>query len=197
MKKQLTALLILFAATNFLSLTKAATPADNDKVYTVEEIIEKAPTLVGQTVTVKGLVSHICDKTGRKLFFATADGTKSFRFNAGDKIDVFNENAIDSTVIATAEIVEQKVTMESLDKQEVAAITAAEKAAKAAKVKKPVAADHCTSEAKANGESTTATPLQNIQALKAKLNKQIAEGKNNYLSFYNGAKCNVYRIVKK
>ena len=197
MKKQFMALLIVFAATNFLSLSNAATPADNDKVYTVEEIIEKAPALVGQTVTVKGLVQHICDKTGRKLFFATPDGSKTFRFNAGDKIDVFNENAIDSIVIATAVIVEQKVTMEDLNKQEAAAVAAAEKAALAAKAKKVEKADHCTSEAKANGESTTATPVQRVQALKAKLNKQIAEGKNNYLSFYNGAKCNEYKIVKK
>ena len=195
MKKQSIALLILLAAANFFSLTNAATPVDNSKVYTVEEIIEKAPSLVGQTVQVKGLVQHICDKTGRKLFLATADGSKTFRFNAGDKIDVFNENALDSTVLAIGVIVEQKITLEDLNKQE-AAVVAAEKVAKAKQTKVKEVADHCTSEAKANGENVAVTPLQRIQALKDKLAAQIKAGKNNYLSFYNASNCNEYHIVK-
>ncbi|MDD4970274.1 MAG: hypothetical protein PHT07_12690 [Paludibacter sp.] len=195
MKKQLIALLVLFAATNFLSLSNASTPVENVKVYSVEEIIEMAPKLVGQTVQVKGLVQHICDKTGRKLFLATADGSKTFRFNAGDKIDVFNENALDSTVLAIGVIVEQKMTLEDLNKQE-ATLIAAEKVAKAKKTKVQEVADHCTSEAKANGENVTVTPLQRVQILKDKLNKQIQEGKNNYLSFYNADKCNEYHIIK-
>ena len=192
MKKQLTALLIIFAATNFFSQANAVAPDSTSKVYSVGEIVEKAPTLVGQTVQVKGLVSHICDKSGRKLFFVTADGSKSFRFNAGKLIDVFNENAVDSIVIATGVITETRVTLEDLNKQEVAAIAAAEKVAKAKK-----AADHCTSEAKANGENTAATPLQRIQTQKEKIKKQVAEGKNNYLSFYAANNCNEYKIVKK
>jgi hypothetical protein len=192
MKKQLTALLIIFAATNFLSQANAAAPNSNSKVYSVAEIIEKAPTLVGQTVQVKGLVSHICEKSGRKLFLAVPDNSKTFRFNAGDKITVFDENAVDSTVIATGVITETRITLEDLNKQEVAAIAAAEKVAKA---KKP--ADHCTSEAKANGENTAATPLQRIQTQKETIKKQVAEGKNNYLSFYAANSCNEYKIVKK
>jgi len=195
MKKQLTALLIIIAATNFLSQSNAATPVDNSKVYSVEEIIENAPSLVGQTVQVKGLVQHICDKTGRKLFLATADGSKTFRFNAGTKIDVFNENALDSTVLAIGVVVEQKLTLEDLNKQE-AAVLAAEKVAKDKKAKVKEVADHCTSEAKANGENVAVTPLQRIQTLKDKLNAQIKDGKNNYLSFYNASNCNEYHIVK-
>jgi F0F1-type ATP synthase membrane subunit b/b' len=83
------------------------------------------------------------------------------------------------------------VTLEDLNKQEAAAI-AAEKVAEAKKV-----ADHCSSEAKANGESLTSTPLQRIQALKNKLKKQVEEGNNNYLSFYSANNCNEYSIVKK
>lgn len=192
MKKNLIALLIIFGATSFLSLSNAATLVATDKVYSVEEIIEKAPTLVGQTVQVKGLVSHICEKSGRKLFLAVADNSKTFRFNAGDKIEVFDENAVDSIVIATGVITETRVTLDDLAKQEKAVIAAAEKAAKEKKK-----ADHCTSEAKANGENTAATPLQRIQTQKDQINKQIAEGKNNYLSYYAANNCNEYKIVKK
>ena len=144
--------------------------------------------MVGKTVTVKGTVQHICEKTGRKLFLETADGKKTFRLNAGTKIDKFNENALDTVVIASGVVAEQKVTLEDLNKQE-AAVVAAEKAKKVA--------EHCTSEAKANGENTAATPVQRVQALKDKLNKQVEAGKNNYLSFYTIDNVDEYSIVKK
>ena len=191
MKRKLNLLLVIFAAANLFTFTTVQAQTANPQVYSVEQIIEKAPTLVGQTVQVKGLVQHICDKSGRKLFLSTKDGSKTFRFNAGKLIDVFDENALDSTVIAVGVVVEQRVTLEDLNKQEAAAI-AAEKAIKAKKAK----ADHCTSEAKANGENVAITPLQRIQIQKDKINKQVAEGKNNYLSFYSANNCNEYHIVK-
>jgi len=192
MKQKLNVLLIVFAAANlFLLNSTQAQNTQTSKVYTVDEIIESAPTLVGKTVTVKGTVQHICEKTGRKLFLETADGKKTFRLNAGTKIDKFNENALDTVVIASGVVAEQKVTLEDLNKQEaaVAAVAAAEKAQKVA--------EHCTSEAKANGENTAATPVQRVQALKDKLKKQVEAGKNNYLSFYTIDNVDEYSIVKK
>jgi len=193
MKLQLNSILIVFALVNLFTISNVQAQTANSHVYSVDEIIQKAPNLVGQTVQVKGLVSHICEKSGRKLFLAVADNSKTFRFNAGDKIEVFDENAVDSTVIATGVITETRITLEDLAKQEKAAIAAAEKIAKATK---KVAADHCTSEAKANGENTAATPLQRIQTQKDQISKQVAEGKNNYLSFYAANNCNEYKIVK-
>jgi cytochrome c-type biogenesis protein CcmE len=191
MKQQLNSILIVFALVNLFTFSSVQAQSADSHVYSVDEIIQKAPALVGQTVKVKGLVSHICEKSGRKLFLAVADNSKTFRFNAGDKIEVFDENAVDSTVIATGVITETRVTLEDLAKQEKAAIAVAEKAAKEKKK-----ADHCTSEAKANGENTAATPLQRIQTQKNQISKQVAEGKNNYLSFYAANNCNEYKIVK-
>ena len=191
MKRQFNLLLFVFVATALFSLSNVNAQVAKPQVYTVADIIEKAPVLVGQTVQVKGLVHHVCAQTGRKLFLVTADGKKIFRINAGDKLDKFDDNAVDSTVVATGVVAEQKVTMEDLNKQEAAAI-AAEKVQK----DKKTTADHCTAEAKANGENTSATPVQRVQTLKDKLNKQIEAGKNNYLSFYTVDNSNEYSIVK-
>ena len=187
MKRQLNVLLVVLVATTFFQLNKVQAQNAASKVYSVDEIIENAPALVGQTVAVKGTALHICEQTGRKLFLETADGKKTFRFNAGSKIDKFNEDALGNEVIATGVVAERRLTLEDLNKQEAAAI-AAEKAKKAA--------GHCTSDAKANGENTAATPLQRVQALKDKLNKQITAGKNSYLSFYTINDTNEYSIVK-
>jgi hypothetical protein len=179
--------LLLFAIAAIALLPFSRIQAQTAKVYSVEEMTEKAPSLVGQTVQIKGLAQHVCSHSGRKLFLATADGKKTFRVNAGTAFQRFDENIIDTTVVATGIVTENKTFMETLNKQE-AALIAAEKAKK-----EP---DHCTSEAKANGENTSATPVQRITALKEKLQQQIKDGKNNYLSSYTIDNCTEYHISK-
>jgi hypothetical protein len=187
MKKKMNILLFAVAALTLIPFGKTTAQTTKTSVYTVDEMNEKASTLVGQTVQIKGIAQHVCATSGRKLFMSTPDGKKTFRVNAGTQFKRFDENILDSTVIATGVVTENKTTMEMLDKQEAAAI-AAEKAKK-----EP---EHCTSEAKANGENTSATPVQRIAALKEKLQKQISEGKNNYLSSYTINNCTEYHICK-
>jgi hypothetical protein len=187
MKRQLNVLLLVFAAANLFLVNNTCAQDLHPTIYTVDDIIEKASVLVGQTVTVKGKVQHICQQTGRKLFLETADGKNTFRFNAGVEIDKFNENVLDSTVVATGIVSEQRLSLEDISKQEASLIQAQ---------KTITVADHCTSEAKANGENTATTPLQRIQALKDKLKRQIENGKNSYLSFYSINNTNSYSILK-
>jgi len=157
------------------------------KVYTVQEMIEKAPELVGKTVEIKGIAQHVCATTGKKLFLATADGKRTFRVNAGKDMGRFDRSIIKSVVVAKGVVTENRTYMEDLDKQE-AAVLAAEKAQK-----EP---EHCNSEAKAQGESLTATPVQRVQALKAKLQQQIDNGGKNYMSFYTIDGCSKYKVSK-
>ncbi|MBP1637926.1 MAG: hypothetical protein H6Q18_715 [Bacteroidetes bacterium] len=188
MKRKLTFMLIAFAVAGIYSYTSANEPVTGSNLYTVEQIIEKAPTLVGQTVQIQGRVAHVCKTSGRKLFLETTDEKKTFRINAGKNIKKFNPDLIDSVVIVTGVVAETRLTLENLKKQELQAI-------EAEKVKK--AAEHCSSEAKAEGQDIHATPLQRIQVQIAKINKQVSEGKNNYLSFYAVNGCNTYVTVKE
>jgi RecJ-like exonuclease len=153
------------------------------KVYSVEELIENAPKLVGQTVTAKGKAQHVCAQSGRKIFLLSTDGKKTLRFNAGKEIDKFDKNAIGKTVTITGVVFEQKVTLENLEKQEVAA--------KQAELEKK-AEEHCSSEAKADGQDVQQTPLKRIQVQIEKLKAQIAKGGNPYLSYYSVYKVNTY-----
>ena len=118
MKRQLNVLLLVFAAANLFLVNNTSAQDSHPTIYTVDDIIEKASVLVGQTVTVKGKVQHICQQTGRKLFLETADGKNTFRFNAGVEIDKFNENVLDSTVVATGIVAEQRLSLEDISKQE-------------------------------------------------------------------------------
>lgn len=159
------------------------------KVYTVEEIIENAPRLTGQTVTVRGVAQHVCQRSGKKLFLQTTDGKRTFRLNAGSKVDKFNPDVLDKMVVATGVVAEQRVSMDELLKQEAAQIKAAEKANAAQ-------ASHCDAEAKAEGETGSATPLQRTRNLIEKLRTQIAAGEASYLSYYSIKETNEYNVVQ-
>jgi tRNA(Ile2) C34 agmatinyltransferase TiaS len=154
-----------------------------DKIYSVDELIQQSASLTGKTVTVKGKASHVCAQTGRKIFLETADGKQTFRFAAGKSIEKFNEDAVGKDVTITGTVTETKVYMDELDKQEAKALEAEKVASKE---------NHCSSEAKSEGQDVKLSPVQRIQAQKEKLKKQIDKGGNLYLSFFYVAECNVY-----
>lgn len=187
MKLKLNALFTFIAASLLLAGNSLYAQEAQTPVYSVDEIIVKAPDLVGQTVNVQGKAQHVCAHSGRKIFLVTTDGQKTFRFNAGKNIDKFDKNAVSKIVTITGIVAEQQVTLEQLDKQEALAI-------EAEKTKKE--AEHCASEAKAEGQNVKATPLQRIQAQKEKLKKQIEEGGKPYLSYYSVGQCNAYSIAQ-
>ena len=188
MKKNITCMLVAIATIALFPFGQSiAQNAGKSKIYTIEEIIEKAPSLVGQTVQIKGVAQHVCATSGRKLFLATPDGKMTFRVNAGKNITKFDKKVLKQNVIATGVVFETRTKMEALNKQEAAAI-AAEKA--------KAEPEHCSSEAKAQGEDVKATAVQRVQTLKTKLQEQIDKGGKDYLSFYSMNNCNEYTISK-
>jgi len=189
MKTNSKLLVLTLAFFSVMTFTNLQAQSENSKVYSVEEFTKGVSGLVGQNVQVKGKVLHICAHTGRKLFLTTADGSQTVRFNAGKEIDVFDENLVDSMVVATGIVAEQRITIDDLKSQEAKLI-------EADKAKVKAESDHCTTEAKANGENVKATPLQRVQTQIETIKKQVSEGKNNYLSFYSVDDCNKYKVAK-
>ncbi|MCX6308925.1 MAG: hypothetical protein NTY32_08920 [Bacteroidia bacterium] len=161
--------------------------ANAQAVYSVEEMAVKAPTLVGQTVQIKGLASHVCAVTGRKLFLTDSDGEKLLRVNAGNDIAKFDKAIVDSTVIATGVVTENRTYLTDLKNQ----LVAVKEATKAQKK-----LEHCDSEAKAEGMKLAATPTQRINEQIANLKKQIKSGGVDYLANYTINDCNIYAVTK-
>ncbi len=181
MKKQFnfrTALVAVVLSVSSFMIANGANP-----VYTVDQLVAQTPDLVGQTVTVKGTCEHVCTSSGKKIFLSTENG-KLFRFNAGDKVDKFNRAALGKDVTITGVVTENRTYMADLEKLE-ARLIEAEK-------KKAAAAEHCSTDAKANDENTESTPLQRVRAQKDKLSKQIAAGGKDYLASYTVNGCNDY-----
>ncbi len=173
-------LLVLFAAT-LLPFS-----ANAQAVYSVDELAVKAPTLVGQTIQIKGRASHVCAVSGRKLFLANAEGAKLIRVNAGTEIAKFDRKVVDSTVIATGVVTENRTYLADLKTQ----LIAVKEAAKAKKN-----SEHCDTEAKAEGMTLAATPTQRINEQIANLKKQIKAGGKDYFANYTVNDCNIYGIA--
>lgn len=170
------ALAILFSTSTALMAATA------EPVYTVDQIVVKTSELVGKIVTVKGKCKHVCSSSGKKIFLSTEAG-KLLRFNAGDKVDRFDRAALSKQVTITGVVTEHRTYMVTLEKLEAKALETE---------KTKAAAEHCGTDAKANGEDTASTPVQRIRTQKEKLSKQIADGGKDYLATYTIDSCNDY-----
>lgn len=166
-----------------VSAVPTLTAFASEPVYTVDQIMANPAELIDKTVTVKGVCEHVCTSSGKKIFLRNSAG-KLFRFNAGDKVDRFNREALRKTVTITGVMTEKRTYLADLEKLE-ARLIEIEK-------KKTPTEEHCTTEAKANGENVNNTALERVRTQKEKLSKQIAEGGKDYLASYTINGCNDY-----
>lgn len=166
-----------------ISLCSLSMAGEKTETMSVNQALSQLPAKVGKTITVKGTCSHVCSSSGKKIFLRTENGNKTLRFNAGKDIDKFSKDAVGKTVTITGVVKENRIYMADLDKLEAKALEAEKKEKKA---------EHCTADAKANGENIKDSPVRRLQAQKARLAKQIADGEKEYLVNYNINDCNIY-----
>ncbi len=92
--------------------TKAATES---KVYTLDELLSAAETLVDTEVTVTGTITHTCKHSGRRCFMVGEDQKTSLRVEAKGDIGGFNRELIGSELAMTGMLRENRLTNEYLD----------------------------------------------------------------------------------
>lgn len=108
------------------------------KVLSVDSVMASAETLVGDTVTVEGLCTHLCKHGGRKAFLANADTTVMVRCEATPAIGgAFSPDCVGKTL--TVEGVWQA---QRLGRAEIARMAEAQSAGNDG---------HCDTEQKASG----------------------------------------------
>jgi len=80
---------------------------------TVSELMKNADDYVDRTVKLTGTVSHVCRKSGKKLFLLGQEEGQNFKINTGDNIPVFDVALEGSKVIAEGIIVKTTVEQEA------------------------------------------------------------------------------------
>lgn len=98
--------LLLFALI-FVSLCSCT--ENKTKVLGVDELMTQAEGLVGEKITVDGICTHVCEKSGMKLFLMGSNENMSVRAESSGALGKFDENCVDKNVRVTGVLVEDSV----------------------------------------------------------------------------------------
>ena len=136
----------------------------------------EAPQLLGDTIEVEGLCSHLCKHGGTKAFLVGADSTIVLRCQATAEMGgAFAPDCIGDTLIVKGIVRENRI-----GEAEVAAMEARQAAADSAQQ----AHEACATEKRAQGQDSIDTFAARMADYRARIaDRQAAEGKD-YLSFY-------------
>ena len=142
---------------------------------TVDDLLAKADSLVGKSVTFQGVCTHTCKHGATKMFMMGSDDTQTIRVEAG-KLGAFDTKCINSMVKVKGMLMEQRIDEAYLQNWET-------------QIKAQTAQQHgnseagCDSEKKARGE-TANTPEERIADFRSKIAQRKASEGKDYLSFY-------------
>jgi len=84
----------------------------------VDELLMNAESLAGETVIVEGLCTHVCDKSGMKLFLQGTDKTKTLRAESDATLGKFDPASVNRNVRVRGKLVEELSSDNSLASHE-------------------------------------------------------------------------------
>ncbi|MFA7104293.1 MAG: hypothetical protein WC165_04040 [Dysgonamonadaceae bacterium] len=82
---------------------------NNVKTLSVDELLEQASALAGKQVVIEGIATHVCQKSGMKLFLKGNADDKTIRAESNSSIGKFDPNAVDKKVRVQGILVEEIV----------------------------------------------------------------------------------------
>jgi len=94
---------VMLLSVTFMGCTKSS------KTLSVNELLEQASVLAGKQVVVEGIATHVCQKSGMKLFLKGNADDKTIRAESNSSIGKFDPNAVDKKVRVTGMLVEEIV----------------------------------------------------------------------------------------
>lgn len=178
--KTLLSILILFVVLISCNQKKQSESIETNKlpeIMKVDSLLSNAETLVGDTIVVDGVCSHICSHGGKRIFLMGNDDTKTIRIEEGDKIGSFSREALHNTVEVKGILVEQRIDEAYLAewKAELEAQTAE---------KHGDGESGCVNEQKAQNEKPANTEQERINNFRERIAERNEKEGKNYLSFY-------------
>ncbi|MFV0365779.1 MAG: hypothetical protein ACK5JS_04650 [Mangrovibacterium sp.] len=98
--------------------TIAEIPAKQYEAFDLNDYLQVAETKIGDTITVRGYVTHTCKHSGKRCFITGGDKNSSFRVEAKGEIGGFNRELTGSLLAITGVAKERRLTQEYLDQTE-------------------------------------------------------------------------------
>lgn len=99
-------LLLVLSATLLLFADCAG---NRNKPMSVDELLLNAEAMAGESVIVEGLCTHVCAKSGMKLFLQGTDKTKTLRAESDATLGKFDPASVDKMVRVRGKLVEEQI----------------------------------------------------------------------------------------
>lgn len=88
------------------------------EVYKLDDLLANADQLIGQTVKVRGSVTHTCAHSGKRCFIVGDNENVTMRIEAKGEIESFNKELIGSELEVTGILQENQLSKEYIDQME-------------------------------------------------------------------------------
>jgi len=84
----------------------------------LKDFEKSASTLIGKTITVTGIVDHVCKHGGKKLFLVDEHSDARVKITTGENMAAFTQDLIGETIEITGVVEEQRIDEEYLTEME-------------------------------------------------------------------------------
>ena len=142
----------------------------------VDQVLADPDSLVGDTIEIEGICTHICKHGGGKIFLMGSDDTKTLRIEAGEPIGSFPQETVNSIVRVTGVLVEDRIDEDYLAQWE---------AQIADQAKEAQGEGGCAADMKANAEAETNTVRERIANFRTRIAERTEREGKAYVSLYH------------
>lgn len=142
----------------------------------VDQVLADPDSLVGDTIKVEGICTHICKHGGGKIFLMGSDDTKTLRVEAGESIGSFPQETVNSIVRVTGVLVEDRIDEDYLAQWE---------AQIADQAKEAQGEGGCAADMKANAEAEANTVRERIANFRSRIAERTEKEGKAYVSLYH------------
>ena len=142
----------------------------------VDQVLADPDSLVGDTIEIEGICTHICKHGGGKIFLMGSDDTKTLRVEAGESIGSFPQETVNSIVRVTGVLVEDRIDEDYLAQWE---------ARIADQAKETQGEGGCAADIKANAEAATNSVLERIANFRSRIAERTEKEGKPYVSLYH------------
>lgn len=178
----------LFVMAVALLVFAGCTGGSKNSPINVSDLLTKAELLVDKKVVVEGFCSHVCSKSGMKLFLADGieDG-QSIRVESNSTIGKFDPEAVDHNVRVVGKLVEERID-EAYCKQ------LEEDIKNNTLVSHGEGGDGCETEQIAEGVTVGSSEMDRVNDFRARIAERKAKDGKEYISLYHIA-ADSYRVL--
>lgn len=168
----------LFATVVSILLLSGCAGNSNSKPMNVDDLLTNAASLIDEQVVVDGLCTHVCQKSGMKLFLQGSGEAQTVRVESDATLGKFDPENAGKKVRVWGKLVEERLDEAALQEMEKQLIDST-------LVSHGEAGEGCETEQAAEGVTTGSSEKERINQLRQQITvRKAAEGKE-YLSQYH------------